>query len=329
MKPESPVILIVIALLPVSLCVQEQVTPVILVYSPGAPGYGQALKALIEEDDRFDAEVRICQTLRDFDVSMYFPDVKVAVVTLNTDIQQHLNRTLQDFFSQGGGLVGLGFAGSWGASKNASHDVFPIYGTSYRTPKYDPETRSFIMKLVKEEEDEISEGVETFSIPSHKIALSFSSSKNAYEPRFPETGDYKILFKESSTGAPAMVKYEERGVSVTFATFGADDFERGPAYYGLFVNRSEFRTLFTNSLHWVWENEHRFEQSVQDAAEFYSERTDHIDQVREDAESQESGAENARTMRLAATLLLAALGSIAALWMTFLRKPEGADGDEI
>jgi len=325
MKSMLLVVLVLISLLPASLYAQEPVVPVILVYSPGAPGYGQALKGLIEEDGRFEAEVRICETLRDFDVSMYFPDVKVAVVTLNTDIQQHLNRTLQDFFSQGGGLVGLGFAGSWGASKNASHDVFPIYGTSYRTPKYDPETRSFIMKLVKQEEDEISEGVETFSIPSHKIVLSFSSSKNAYEPLFPETGDYKILFKESSTGAPAVVKYEERGVSVTFATFGADEFERGPAYYGLFVNRAEFRTLFTNSLHWVWENEHRYEQSVQDAKGFYSERSDHIDQVKDDAETQERKAENARTIRLVATLLLAVLGCIAVVWITFLRKPEGAD----
>ena len=321
LKGLLPIVLIGLIAIPNCFGSVESIRPVIVVYSPGAPGYGQALKVLIEEDGRFDATVRVCESLQDFDVTMYFPDVKVAVVTLSTDIKQDLNQTLQWFFSQGGGLVGLGFAGSRSASANASENVLPLFGTMYRTGKYDPGSKRFIMKLVKQEEDEISEGVSSFDIPSHKIILNFNSSTSSYQPIYPNAGDYRILFKEETTGAPAVIVYRNEGVSVAFATFGGEDFERSPGYYGLFVDEPEFKTLFTNSLYWVWSNEHKFEEAVQDASDFFNRKADHLEQVKDRAGAQERKAKNASLMRSVAAVAGGAIACMALFWITFIKKP--------
>lgn len=301
--------------------VDNETQPVILIYSPKSPGYGNALKELIEGDDRFDpARVRLCHTLEDFKVSMYFPDVKIGVVTLASDIQQDLNLTLQSFFGSGGGLIGMGFAGSKLASKNASENVFPIFGNVYRSPKYNPEERKFIMTLIKQEEDEISEGVSTFSIPQHKVIVYFNTTANEIQTRRPESGEYKILFSEKSTGAPAMVKYHDQGFSITFATFGGDDFHRAPSYYGLFVDEPEFKTLFTNSLEWVWNSEQRYENSIAQASRFYQNRKEHLDELQEAADRRERKAENMDLIRNISAILGAAIGCIIIYWATFFRN---------
>jgi len=308
-------------LVPASLCgVGNETSPVILIYSPKAPGYGHALKKVIQEDGRFGgARIRICESLDEFGVTVFFPDVKVVVVSLATDVGQRLNETLEWFFRNGGGLVGMGFAGSWFASFNASEDVFPLFGTSYRTAKYDPKTKMFVMRLVKEDDDEISQGISSFSVPQHKVILHFKASTNRFELRYPDSGKYKVLFSEENTGAPVVIKYEDEGVSVTFASFGGEDVVRSPGYYGLFVDQPEFKRLFTNSLYWVWNNEHKFENSVETASRFYRERSEHVEELRRASAERERRAETGRLIKVALTILVAGGACLAVYWTTFLR----------
>ncbi len=301
-------------------------TPAILIYSPKAPGYGEALKRVIEEDGRFDeARVRICDNLEDFKVGVFFPDVKAVVVTLTTDVGQNLNATLEWFFGKGGGLIGMGFASSEVASRNASEDVFPVFGNAYRSPAYDPSQRKFIMSLLKEEDDEISRGVSSFTVPQHKLILHIDPTTKEFLQRYPESGEYKVLFAEETTGAPAVMKYRDEGVSVTFATFGGDDVTRGPSYHGLFVNQPEFKTLFTNSLQWIWDNEEKFQVSVERAAEYYQNAADHIEQVKDSAERAEERADMFRTVRNVAVVLGAGICCAAIYWATFVRGGPAAE----
>jgi hypothetical protein len=315
-----PVALIWFIVAPNCLGSVESARPSVVVYCPEAPGYGQALKTLIEEDGRFDATVRLCESLQDFDVTMFFPDVKVAVVALSTDINQDLNQTLQWFFSQGGGLVGLGFAGSRSASGNASENVFPLFGTGYRSMRYDPESRKVMMSLIKEEVDEISAGLPSFSTPSQKIVLSFNGTANSYQPMAPEEGDYKVLCREETTGAPAVVKYRNEGVSVTFAMFGGDDFERGRSYYRLFIDEPEFKTLFTNSLYWVWNAEGKFEESVQKASALVEQEGEQLEEVRAQAQAQARRAKNAALMRSVGAVGGAVVSCAIVFWISFVRE---------
>jgi hypothetical protein len=319
---DALVLLLILALItPICSCqAGASTTPVILIYSPNAPGYGEALKRLIEEDERFEeAKVRMCNNLEDLKVGIFFPDVKAAVITLASDVGQELNATLQWFFGNGGGLIGMGFASTELVSRNASRDVFPSFGNAYRSATYDPATRKFIMSLIKEEEDEISQGVPSFTIPQHKIMVHIDPSTREFRQRYPESGEYKLLFTEENSGAPAIIKYRDRGVSVTFTTFGGDDESRGPSYHGLFVDQPEFKTLFTNSLYWVWENEEKFQESVEKAAEYYQSGDEHLDEVQTAAERAEKGKEMFRLIRDVTVVLAAGICCVAIYWATFIR----------
>ena len=307
--------------IPVGSCEDGSSTqPAILIYSPKALGYGEALKRVIEEDGRFDeARVRICDNLDDFRVAVFFPDLKAVIVTLTSDVGQNLNATLEWFFGKGGGLVGMGFASSEVASRNASEDVFPVFGNAYRSPAYDPSERKFIMSLIKGEEDEISQGVSSFTVPQHKLILHIDPSTKEFLQKYPESGDYRVLFTEETTGAPAVIKYRDEGVSVTFATFGGDDVTRGPSYHALFVDQPEFVTLFTNSLQWIWDNEEKFQNSIEKAAEYYQNTADHIEQVQDSAKRAEDTAEMLRMVRNVAVVLGAGISCTAIYWATFIR----------
>jgi len=285
--------------------------PILLIYCPAAPNYGLELANLIQQDGRVEAEVQTIQSLDLFRTMLYFPTVKAAVVTLPIDTKQSgLDLALEWFFSQGGGLVGLGFAGSRAATGNVSETVFPIFGTGYRAGTLDPKTRKFSMSHTKEEDDEISEGLQDFTVPDHKIVLSLNATTNLYAPKRPAVGEYKVLFREKNTGAPSIVKYRNRGVSVTFASFGADDYEAGYNYYGRFTNTTEFRTLFTNAVSWVWNSESKFATSLAKASEHYEESRRDLARIKEEAEKLRERSKNAKLIR---TIFISAAAGAACI----------------
>jgi hypothetical protein len=179
------------------------------------------------------------------------------------------------------------------------------------------------MTHIKELEDEISDGLGDFTVRDHKLLLSFNKTARTYLPRFPEAGDYRILYREEQTGAPSLVKYENGGVSVAFASFGGDDFERGFAYYGHYADTNEFRTLFTNAVYWVWTNEGKYDLHHNRALSFYEDRREDIMRVRTEAEDTETRTRNNRNLRIVLTLALAAVACIGTYWATF--KVPGSD----
>jgi len=298
----------------------------ILIFSPETPEYGQRLAQLVEEDGRFDAEVQVVESAEVLRVKMYFPNVKLVIVALSKTLNLGIGPTLEWFFNQGGGLVGLGFSSHKVATLNASAKVFPAFGNSYVAGFYDAPNRRFMVTHLKSEEDEISAGLGDFNISGHKVILSFNGSANKYLPQYPEEGSYKILYREANTGAPTIFKYENVGVSMTFACFAGEDFERGPSYHGRFTSDEIFIKLFTNSVAWVWENENKFEESMEGARQYFEDE----DQKRQDAiqggKDLNSRAETGRTIRTVLIIAFAVIGVIAVYWVTFTRKPEIESG---
>ncbi|MBU7004224.1 MAG: hypothetical protein HXS50_01560, partial [Theionarchaea archaeon] len=141
-------------------------------------------------------------------------------------------------------------------------------------------------------------------------------------PKLPEEGDYKVLFREEETGAPTMIKYENVGVSITFACFGGDDFERGASYHGRFTGSDEFIELFTNSVVWLWNNEGKYEESMQRATQYFAQQDEELEGVLQRGRDLEKKAESGRTLRTILILVFAGLGTVAVYWATFVRKPE-------
>jgi hypothetical protein len=300
---------------------QEQTKPLILIFAPKSPMYGNDLKRLIEEDDRIDAEVQVLESSEIFRVKLYFPNVKMTIVTIQTSLNQGIESVLEWYFSQGGGLIGLGFAGAEQAVGNASQNVFPIFATSYTSGIYVPAEKKIYFTFLKEEDDPISNGLGDITIPSHKLALSFNGSSNTYLPRSPAVGTYKVLYRDENSGAPAIVKYENVGKSMTFAAFGGDDIERSPNYFGKFTSTDEFRTLFTNSVSWVWNAEEKYQASMDTAEQFFKAREDEKTDILEEASRLDKKAKNARTTRFIMTFVLTGIGVVAVYWLTFVRTP--------
>jgi len=321
MRSVVPLLLVVTLTSPVFVEAGDATQPVMLIYCPGAPGYGQALRTIIEGDGRFsEAKILVCEKLDELRVTAFFPDVKAIVLTLTRDVGQELNSTLEWFFNNGGGVVGMGFASMWSASRNASQDVLPVFGNTYGVGTYDPNAKRTSVSFVKAEEDEISQGISSFDITHQKFILHRNSSTGSFEEKRPGSGEYKVLFTERSTGAPLVIKYRDEGVSVTFATFGGDDIVRSPGYFGLFVGEPTFKALFTNSLYWVWTNEQKLQQGVAKAEQFYQRRAEELASLRRAAEDRETAADLARLLKNAFAILGGSIACALVYWLTFLRK---------
>ena len=322
-----PILLLLAFLLPLAAASPSRasnISPTILIYSPGVPEFGEALAKTVSEDARFDgATVSVCERLDDFRIAAFFPDVKVVVIALPRDTGQELNQTLEWFFRSGGGVLGMGFAGMWTASRNASQDVLPLFGTGYSTGIYDRSQRKFFICFEKAEQDEISQGIEDFCIPQHKFILHIDPSTKKFEEESPNSGAYKVLFREGQTGAPLMVKYSKEGVSVAFATFAGDEIERSPSYYGLFVDRPEFIKLFTNSLYWIWSNEKKFQRSVEAAKGFYNQTALHVQSMRMQALRRERQQRLLQRLRSVLSVVGAVFGCALVYWATFLKSVQG------
>jgi hypothetical protein len=298
---------------------EEGAKPILLIYSPKAPGYGSELKRLVDEDPAIDADVQVLESSDIFRVKAHFPNVKAMIIALSTGLNENLGPTLEWFFNEGGGLIGLGFAGMSAATHNASRYVFPVFGSSYVAGSYDPASKTFLINHVKDEADPMTEGVGDFVIADHKVILSYNGSSNTYLPRYPEIGDYKVLFREAKTGAPTMIKYEAKGVSVSFPCFAGDDFERSLAYFGRFTSTDEFRMLFTNALEWVWENENKYDGSMEKATQFFEAEDAELRNALQESRDLTRASRTDRNLRSILIIGIASVAAVAVYWVAFLR----------
>jgi len=294
--------------------------PMVIVYTPTAPDYGEYLGSLIEGDGRFDAEILVLTDSRDFNLMMHHPRVKAAVVGLNSDGNQNIGITLEWFFRKGGGMVGLGFAGSGLATGMASEVVFPIFANAYQNGEFDRDSRAFKLTHLKREEDVISEGLGDFTVSDAKLVLSVDPSSKEFVAREPTSGDYRVLYVDSLVGAPTVVKFQDGGVSVTFAGYAAVDSAGSFGYYGKFADSPEFRALFRNALHWVWTNERKYAESMEFAGG-YAVRRQEDEDLRKQAEERERKASTARLIQMMLTISVAGAAVLGIYWVTFVRAP--------
>ncbi len=306
MIQSAVVVPLALVLLLAQACVgNETEKPLLIIYCPTTPEYGQELQRLIEADGQVDADILLLQDPEVFRLAVHFPTVRVVVVSLALSLSQNIGASLEWFFSEGGGLVGLGFAGATMTTGNASQNVFPIFANGYVSGSYDLESKTYTMSHLKQDEDYISEGVMSFTVSTHKLVLSRNLSTNDYLPKVPQAGIYKVLFREASTGAPSVVKYDHSGVSVTFACFGGDDLPRGFNYYGRFAERAEFKTLFTRAVQWVWFNERKYEKSMKESSDHFADQEEELRSLMEGARKIEARAGQRRLATAIVTITLA------------------------
>lgn len=292
--------------------------PVILIYCPRAPLYAQELGRLIQDDGRIEADIWAVDSADMFSLMLDYPTVRLAIVALSVNTNQNVGSSLDRFFFKGGALIGLGFAGSSLVTGPAAQTAFPIFGNHYISGVFDAASRSFHMSHVKVEDDEISSGVGNFTIQDQKLILSVDSATKLHVPRAPSEGEYKVLFRELTTGAPSVVKYRNGGASVTFACFAGDDLKNAFSYFGRFTSTPEFKTLFTNAVYWAWNNERRYEAATSWASG-YDQRLQEIEDARAEAKARSQRRESGRLIQVVLTMVLSAAAIAGAYWLTFVK----------
>ncbi len=291
--------------------------PLILIFAPDCPEYGHQIERIIQGINGIEAETDVVESPEAFRLLAFLPRIKMMIIVLSRDKDYGIGPILQWFFRKGGGLIGIGFAGSEKSVGKAAEEVFPIFGNSYRTGLYDKSSKSFVMTHVKETEDEISKGLGNFSIQDQKIILSFSVANNSYAPRYPEKGNYKVLYREELTRAPSIIKYVNEGISVTFACFAGEDIQRAVDYYGHFTGTPQFQSLLSNAALSVWNNEKKYTSSLQVSQTAYSSMSTHLAELRETASKRRRAEMTARGIRVTLTVLLAAVAIGVVYRLTF------------
>ena len=294
----------------------DQANPMILIYCQGVQSYGEELASIIAADDRMDAEVLVVSDAELFKSMIYFPYVRVVVALFNQDRDDGLSEHLEAYYAEGGGIVGLGFAGWVTTTRNASRDVFSLAANIYATGRYNRTLGTFMHYFHLDEDHEISREVGDVTAFTQRVIMNVNQTTGDLVPPWP-AGKVRVLYREESKNAPVLVVHEEAGVCVTFGGFTGDPVEGVPTYFGHFTSQPEFRTLFSNSVLYAWENENRYETTSSAATSRFAAQKDESDQVIQDAEDQERAGKTAILVRQGLILGIAAAVCIVAILLGF------------
>ena len=91
------------------------------------------------------------------------------------------------------------------------------------------------------------------------------------------------------------------------------------SYHGRFTGSDDFITLFTNSVFWLWNNEDKYEESMQRATQYFAQQNEELQGALQRGKDLEKKAESGRTLRTILILVFAGVGMVTAYWATFLR----------
>lgn len=147
----------------------SNLTPIIAVYSPGLPEFGEMLASLIEADERIDAEVMILHTQDEVAQATALPTT-ACIVIYSDNMRQfdRLGASLSTFFDSGGGLVGMTEICYVPSAGDLAKTVFPAYANASKK-KLSPRERR-VRSYVRQEEAALGEGLpERFDLVSMAI----------------------------------------------------------------------------------------------------------------------------------------------------------------
>lgn len=292
--------------------------PIVLLYHGPTKQYGEALAALLNEDDRLRDAARVVLTDDQelMKTLLYFPQVKIAIIvaTQYESNLQKMTTALRWFFSQGGGLVGLGGVGLNTTGRDLTEDVFPLFGNWYQKGKSEavmlPNGTRRIKTKVTYGRDETIEEIngdmpEEFSLDDKRF-VTYLDSNGQVIARRPALGDYRVLYRDSVLGAPLVVAYTANGTSVTFAGTDQISEEPGDNYYGKILGDPTFRKLLANSIYYVWSHESRYQSAMDKAANVL----DQMARTKDELEQEINAGERRQGWRRMVDLaILAALGA--------------------
>ncbi len=298
--------------------------PLVLIYSQGNRGYGEELANIIRSDSRLEAEVIVLSDPELFRAMIYFPYVKVLVGVFNHDKDEGMGEHLKTFFDEGGGIIGMGFAGWQSTTRNASNDVFALNASYYLTGEYDRNSGTFSHTLNIDERNKINQDIGSFSIRTQRIIMHIDKETGELVPPGNEN-DVTVLYRESTRGAPALLVHESQGTCITFAGFTGDSIPDVPTYFGHFTSQEEFRILFSNSVLYAWNRENRYQdkstQWESDSTDYEEEMMQVKDQVRRASENQK------QILYLRYALVILAVGATLAMVYRYCFTSTSRQGD--
>ncbi len=280
----------------------EPMTPVIIVYSPYTPDWGNRLADLIRGDPRFGADVQIVGDRLTLETLVNLPRVQAVVLCPLTRPQvalEDISNMMVAYFQEGGAVVGMGTVCTSSYCRRVGPEVFSISGNRSISAQIVGGRRVFTY-CKADVIPEINGGMPNETLLMEGYLAFFSSNADGMYVPIPANGTRHVLY-ESETHVPLVVAFEpdKGGASVAFPGLSVQETPGKENYYGYLLEREEFRQLFLNSLKWAMDNGPRFQNLKETAAaRMEAESTRRADLAAE-ADRLQKKVEGRRLMRLA------------------------------
>jgi hypothetical protein len=295
------VIFIVLAILPPSGGESGESSPIILIYSGEETDWGNRLAELIRADDRFDAEILLVDNRPTYETVVNFPRIQAVILcplTKERATMADVSDLTAAYFLDGGAVVGMGSAPTSRYAPRVGPEVFSIVGNRSIPSKKIEGRRVFTYQKL----DVISEinGATPQTLNMEGYLAFYSSNVMGEYVEIPANGTRHVLY-EGDKNAPLMVAFQSDagGSSVAFPGLTVQAVEGKDNYYGLLLERQEFRDLFLNGLKWAIDNSPRYERLRTIAGPAMEAEASRRADLAAEADKLQSRIENRRLMRLA------------------------------
>ena len=296
---------------------QSAGSPLILIYSGDTPEWGQGLSDLIEEDGRFDAEILIIQDRPTFETVVNFPRVQATIICPLQKERMALGDVSDlttAYFLDGGAVMGIGVACTTRYAPELGPVIFSISGNRSLSSKRMENRRVFVYNR-KEVIPEINGGIETDPLYMEGYLAFYSADATGNHVEIPCNGTRHVLY-EGDRSAPLMVAFESEdgGSSIAFPGLTVQSVEGKDNYYGLLLERPEFKELFLNGLRWAIDNSPRYQRLLGSSAQALEDEANRRADLAEEAQKLEKRIESRRLLRLG---ILWAVGLVFCLAVVF------------
>ncbi len=296
----SVILLIMLSAMP-SAAQTHPLTPVIVIYSPFTPDWGFALAELVENDVRFDAEVLMVEDKLTFQTIVNFPRVQAVILCPLVRPQAALD-DISDmtvaYYKDGGAVLGIGTACNSQYAPRIGPEVFSIGGNRSLTSKKVGDRRVFSYYKKDVIPGINDQSPDTLDMEGY-LAFYTSNAAGEYVP-IPTDSSRQVLYVgEKDVPLAIACTHPAGGRSVAFPGLTVQDTPGRDNYYGLLLEREEFKEIFLNSLYWALNNSPRFPRLRDTAGQALDDEASRRADLAAEADRLEKRVEFRRTLSLA------------------------------
>ena len=283
--------------------------PTILVYSADMPGFASRIANALQEHFGSGYNFTVVSDPSLLSALLPMPDTACVILAVMGGREvRDLVDPLVAYFENGGAAIGFQGCCSQAQADGLARSVFPIFGNS--TGAGVVKDGRPVNEYVREQTlPDFSDLPDHFDLIGQFFTFSADLSRRPVSPK-PQRGHVYTLFKDSKSGAPLVVAYEneEGSRSVSLTGCFVRPMQGARNYYGKLVDDPLFVSLLEDSLNWTLKGKTRYSSFRERWPGLIQSEKDRIAQVRKSAEEREMQLRRSKMLALS----LSWVGGLAA-----------------